>query len=162
MKGGTQEYDIMVFVGVVILVFVIIYWTLTYGVAIMADLLYFAPSVMQDSLASFVTIESTQVNTNISLRLGTGNMPMHISLKDIVDDEGKSYGYEMNVVPPGKYFYGKRVQRGGYVEFLPIEPISVITCDETGIVSNDRFSIESTRSYIIVERKENEIIMGVE
>jgi hypothetical protein len=53
MKGGTQLYDIIVLVGVIILIFVVFYWAVTYGAQLDEEILHSIESLEFSHLAKF-------------------------------------------------------------------------------------------------------------
>ncbi|MFQ6009539.1 MAG: hypothetical protein ACE5J7_00225 [Candidatus Aenigmatarchaeota archaeon] len=150
MKGGTQLYDIIVLIGIVILIFVLIYWSMTYGAQIVAEMLFSAPETVQDSLASFM-----------GAGCAPGNMTVVFSitptpLTAFVDND------TINVLPPEYgYYYGREVERGGYIRFDPPEPIAYVKCKGVSVVTGSVDFEPRKHTAFVVNKTLNEIGVGV-
>lgn len=152
MKGGTQLYDIIVLVGVIMLIFVIFYWAVTYGAQLVSEMLYSAPATVQDSLASFIGAGCIG-SGNVTVALAITPTPLTAVLNALT----------LNVVPPeDAYRSGRTVERGGYVKFGPPDPIAYIRCTGIGVVVGNTSMNPAKNKAFVVNKTDNKITLGVE
>lgn len=151
MKGGTQLYDIIVLIGVVMLIFVIIYWSVTYGAQMVANMLFSSPQAVQDSMANFMG--SSCISGNMTIMLSITPTPLTL----VVDRE------TVNAVPPDYPYYGGReVERGGYVRFGAPDPIPYVWCTDSSI-ERGSFEFDPRQNiFFVVNKTMEDVSIGVE
>ncbi|MEM5804489.1 MAG: hypothetical protein QXU82_01430 [Candidatus Aenigmatarchaeota archaeon] len=152
MKGGTQLYDIIVLVGVIVLIFVVFYWAVTYGAQLVSDMLYSAPSTVQDSLASFIGAGC----------IGGGNMTVELAVTP-TPLTAVLGAKTINVLPPeDAYRGGRTIERGGYVKFGPPSPIAYVRCAGTNVATGNVTMNPAENKAFVVNKTDGKITLGVE
>ena len=151
MKGGTQLYDIIVLVGIVVLIFVITYWSITYGAEIVGNMLYSAPETVQDSLASFMGSDCGTGNMTVVLAITPTPLTLHVE-----DDT-------VNVLPPeDRYYAGREVERGGYIRFGAPDPIAYVRCAGIRVITGSIDLDPKENTAFVMNKTQGVIEMGVE
>jgi len=148
---GTMVYDIVTMVGMVILVFTLIYWSTTVGASIVADYVLSAPKTIQDSVSSYVImscVESGDMTTTLKIT------PIQFTLK--------MNSTHFSIEPTGeKYSTWKEVERGGSIRLRKAPASALIACTGTTIKPASIAFDPNSDDSIIIKKQGNEVSAGV-
>jgi len=140
---GTFIYDITTTIGIVIMVFLIIYWSVQYGTDMVAGMMLNHPSITQGALASAASFSCRPYDYSFELETKS-SVPATLDVR----------GQTVQIIPPkGKLRDWTGVERGGFQQYKTIEPSLIITCQNVEIAENST-SYESGDSIkFSVEKK---------
>ena len=148
MKGA-MIHDIVRLTGLIILVFVIMFWGVSYGVGIVAKTLVSSPYVVQDSLTSYLSIGCMQENMVITLEVDPYDMKLKLNDSHV------------QVIPESK-FYGS-IERGGNIKIRKETATAYVRCDRTDVSSHERTFREkdNTEVSVIKTKTDDKDIMRI-
>lgn len=152
---GSMVHDILTTTGILILVFLMIYWALNQGVKQTADAMNMAPLMIQEKLATYLTVISLSSGTGEITTKLTRSLPINISLGKL----------DVFVKPrTEKYFPWSEVERGGAIILKTPSPSAFINPKGSNIdVKENIYFDEKLNKKIIVRKSEgeNKISIGV-
>lgn len=145
---STQTYDVVVLLGVVILMAVVIYWSVSYGAGMVADIMQEAPQVLQSSFASYASL-SCAIDGNFTLehRL-IKKYPMYVTMNEShvqIRSTGTVYG---------------ETERGGFIKFGARSAMPYVNCNMDTARKNIRFN-ENVHSAVTLTKLLDTLAIGV-
>ena len=127
---GSFVYDIVTTLGIIIMVFLVIYWALIFGTETVAGMLLTSPAVVQSSIASAMSFGCRTENFTFAYTITKAGQFDFVVAEKFVQ-----------AIPPAKKLRDwTSIERGGVVQYRGIEPSPIITCERPPIPSTKTFS----------------------
>ena len=146
---GTFIQDTMMMVNMIILVFLIIFWGMTFGAEKVERLMETSPTYVQQHLASVISVMSTH-DGNFTTRLFTGEINLNIV------NNGTTVEVSTKEIQ-----YGTDVERGGYTAFKNPVALPFITAQGLEIQERENnYRPNLGQRYIEVAKIGNVIGIG--
>ncbi len=143
---GTFVYDGITAVGMVIVVFLIIYWSVMYGTDMVVNILRSDISTIQGTLASAISFSCRPYEYSITTEAET-SAPGSVSLKETT----------IQIIPPEKkYRDWTSVERGGFFQYRGADPAELIRCEGVSVQANDA-SYSKGKASFTVEKKSSSV-----
>ncbi|HLE07722.1 MAG TPA: hypothetical protein VI933_03815 [archaeon] len=146
---GTIVYDVVTTIGIIILIFMVIYWSLVFGTDTVAGMLLTSPSVVQASLSSAFSFGCRTEDYDFTYII---EKPTQFDLNVV--------GNAVQAVPPAKKLRDwTTIERGGYTQYRSINPSPTITCSRTPLPTTKSFT-SASKSKIKITK--NSTFFGLE
>ena len=149
---GTQTYDLVVMIGVVILIAIIIFWAVRYGAAIVSDIMLEAPIVLESSFASYAS-GACAVDEGMFVSHGlTKAYPLYAFMNST----------HVQIKPAEKKYYPySEIERGGYLGFGIKPALLFVGCGIDVVRKNVLFN-ENLHKSITLNKTSEDMRIGVE
>ncbi len=148
---GTFVYDVVTTVGMVLMVFLIIYWAVQYGADLVSGMLLNDPAAIQGTLAAALSFSCRPYDYTFSLE-NKATVSADVSVK----------GGAVQIIPPqGKLRDWTSVERGGFVHYRGIGPSQIVSCTGEKISDLSAHFEKSDSKKFIVSKKSSSVGLEV-
>jgi hypothetical protein len=148
MKGSAFIHDMMMIVGMLIIVFTLIYWSMNFGAVAAKNVMESSPLLLQERIAGYLSTMCV-FNGDMNITIFPEDIPMEIEITEkYVQASTKGT------------IHKQEIQRGGSVTYERTGPTVYTVCDSAEIQKiKISFNPEFDKK-IILRKKDN--VIGIE